>query len=389
VGLFFALSGFLITRLMCVEEEAHGSVSLGGFYARRAIRILPPAFGYLGAVSVLTVVGVAKVPWGMIGGAGIFAANYLRSGWTPDAAKYLFHLWSLSMEEQFYLVWPVVFALAGREWAKRGAITLIAFMPVVRVGWYFAVPGGRGDFYRAFHLGPDRFLFGCILALCWEESWMRKLAFRIGSGTAVAFLGAVVLVGSPLADRWLGGGYSIAAGVSIRSAASAGIVAAAIGRGPSGFVRMMTFGPLRALGLFSYSLYLWQNPFLVPVRGNWALDMGGALACGGASYAALERPFLALRRRWRREGAVRRGLPETGSSNVDEIRDRPRGEAAMTRSPVMGERLGLVEDPPVIDVREKGEVAGAGVQDAALVPQDRNLADRDREGTGESLGRAG
>ena len=103
---FFVLSGFLITWLLCVEEDKRGAVSLPSFYARRALRILPPAFLYIAAASLLGVLGWADLARNEPFYAAFFVRNLM-----PNGGPHLAHFWSLAIEEQFYLLWPVVFLL--------------------------------------------------------------------------------------------------------------------------------------------------------------------------------------------------------------------------------------------------------------------------------------
>ena len=108
VKIFFVISGFLITTLLLAEERRNGRISLGMFYLRRAFRILPVAYLFVGVVAALMVMGRIVLPDHNLLYAVTFAMNM-----APEGTWWTGHLWSLAIEEQFYLVWPVVFLLTG------------------------------------------------------------------------------------------------------------------------------------------------------------------------------------------------------------------------------------------------------------------------------------
>jgi peptidoglycan/LPS O-acetylase OafA/YrhL len=122
---FFVLSGFLITWLLCFEEDKRREVSLPSFYARRALRILPPALVYIACVSFLGWLGLASVTRMEPLYAVFFVRNLM-----PDGGRHLAHFWSLAIEEQFYLLWPLAFLLL-RSNSRRliCAVALFAMAP--------------------------------------------------------------------------------------------------------------------------------------------------------------------------------------------------------------------------------------------------------------------
>ena len=131
VGIFFVLSGFLITILLLREELARGSISLGGFYIRRAFRILPPYFLTIG---VYLLVGLIPSQHALrtkfLNGLPYFLS--LRNEYVPRGLEVAFtHSWSLSVEEKFYFVWPILFFLVLRKLKGRWAIVPITLVPLV------------------------------------------------------------------------------------------------------------------------------------------------------------------------------------------------------------------------------------------------------------------
>jgi peptidoglycan/LPS O-acetylase OafA/YrhL len=126
VDLFFALSGYLICTLLLLEREETGKISLTSFYMRRAFRIAPPAITYLAIIAILGAAGFLTLRKNEIITA-FYAANYFhsRSGFTA-------HYWSLSMEEHFYLFWPVALAVLGFRKAQFLSIALLGALLLYR-----------------------------------------------------------------------------------------------------------------------------------------------------------------------------------------------------------------------------------------------------------------
>ena len=114
VTVFFVISGFLITHLLVLEETRSGRISLGAFYARRALRILPPALAYLAVVAVAAFAGWVRVTPTDLLSSVFFFRNLTQS---PDL--YTAHFWSLSIEEQFYLCWPLTLKLVAPQSTSR------------------------------------------------------------------------------------------------------------------------------------------------------------------------------------------------------------------------------------------------------------------------------
>jgi peptidoglycan/LPS O-acetylase OafA/YrhL len=135
VFIFFVISGYLITSLLLREHEKRGSISLRGFYFRRAMRILPPLYVYVGVLLLLGLVDRLPVFRLDIVSALFFFHDYALSRMWP-----LEHFWSLSIEEQFYLIWPLLLLYClrfpgpeGRWKASKIAIAIILVSPLIRV----------------------------------------------------------------------------------------------------------------------------------------------------------------------------------------------------------------------------------------------------------------
>jgi peptidoglycan/LPS O-acetylase OafA/YrhL len=286
VHVFFVLSGYLITNLLLREYERSSTISLRDFYIRRAFRIFPAAFMFLAVVVVLY---WQQMRWYHVAAAVFYVAN--MDVWRP----WIFgHLWSLSIEEQFYLLWP--FAL--KKWQRhKTAILLCVFMatPVFRAALYaFKVHNGL---LGSLPVYADQLAIGCLLAI------FAPRIPRIRTWLAFAMLIATIFIPwfpatSPARSLFLLFILRPLLNVSL-----AGLVLHVI-QVP---YRALNWAPVAWLGRISYSLYLWQELFC----SNAALHQGylpvlPALACACLSYYCAEQPMLRLRERLGERSATAR-----------------------------------------------------------------------------------
>ena len=135
VQTFFVISGFLITLILLKELNATGTISLGRFYFRRALRIFPAFYVYLAAGLALTLAGVFAGKPSAFLIAGTYTTNYLGLD-----SPLLEHTWSLSLEEQFYLLWPAALLLLGTRKGIKLATWLILLSPLSRIVTYYLAP---------------------------------------------------------------------------------------------------------------------------------------------------------------------------------------------------------------------------------------------------------
>src|SRR4051794_16092311 len=172
VVVFFVVSGFLITSLLLSEQEKTGAVSLKLFYARRCLRILPAAYAYMACMAVLWAFGSVRLSWRSLIHAATYTGNYIQA-----RTWHLGHLWSLSVEEQFYLLWPAAFVLLGRRKAAWAAALVLAVAPLARaLGWLVLIQAG----YSAgtmFPMVADSLATGCLLAL--GRRWLENQAWYL------------------------------------------------------------------------------------------------------------------------------------------------------------------------------------------------------------------
>ncbi len=298
VTVFFVLSGFLITSLLIREAARANAIDLRHFYARRVRRLFPALL-----VAVLVILGLAAAE-GQIGSVAAdsvlaltYASNWARA--TGDGMGMWNHAWSLGIEEQFYLLWPIGF-IALRRYAAPTSWRFIAVLLALAIGSGLLrvgllLNGASGDrVYFGTDTRAEAILAGCALACLLARPQAVAPARWIGPLSIVALLGLAVFEVGP--DLWPGASYSLVA------VASCGLKAAAIQ--PRRQWLGLSSRPLVWLGERSYSLYIWH----VPVILTLGVAMAGAptllrlgivgvisVALAVGSYEYVERPFLRSR----------------------------------------------------------------------------------------------
>lgn len=299
VRLFFVLSGYLITTLIAAEFERTGTISLRDFYRRRAVRILPAFYVFLSGALLLAVLRSAPVVKSAFAAAGLFVWNYALPHLPVDEITYwdLGHLWTLALEQQFYVFWPLVLLWLGPDRAIRFAVLLAVWCPVARVGTYFLFPAQRGYLGMMLHTAVDSIMIGCAAAL-WLRSATGKRFIRDHARLLVTVGVGWLFVLSPVLATVIHG-FPAAAGFTVDAVAAACLIAGShLAPGPR-TAAILGRGVLPALGLVSYSLYLWQQVFLAPTRitsgFGIVLALAGALVAATLSYFLVEQPMLKLR----------------------------------------------------------------------------------------------
>lgn len=295
VDVFFVISGFLITLLLIREQQRTGRISLAGFYRRRSLRILPAYLLFLAAIAVISHLGWERVQ----AGDWIAALTYTMN-WRSAPAWVVGHIWSLSMEEQFYLLWPPLFLLLSPRAARRALIVCIVLAPVFRVACRHYLPTYEAFGRDSFPARVEPIAAGCLLALlaasaaerAWLNRWfmpMRSLGIAIVALLLVSFLSTRSRIVSLVCRSTLD---ALLIPIVVWACANArGSIAS----------RILEWRPLVGLGILSYSLYLWQQPFLNPGKHSmpcrFPLNVLLALGAALASHFLIERPFLALKDR--------------------------------------------------------------------------------------------
>ena len=306
VNVFFVISGFLITTLLLREFSLTGGINLRQFYIRRAFRILPPYYVYLAAIAWLGAAGIFSLPPHALTRATFFLWDY----WPAPDAWYLEHMWSLAVEEQFYLVWPLLLVWALHRKRPRLAVgialAVILLSPIIRVGTYYLAPEFlRTHLHFMFHTRADSLMVGALCALTQNSRYFEQAYQSVARYAWVAALFA--LVGSPLLTRAYGGAYVYLIGYTVEGASIALTMVWLIRNPESILGRILNSRAAVQIGVMSYSIYIWQTIFLYPGK----LSFPGALPfsllliaiCASFSYYMVERPSLHLRDRLTKRAA--------------------------------------------------------------------------------------
>jgi peptidoglycan/LPS O-acetylase OafA/YrhL len=296
VDIFFVLSGFLITRLLVAEMDDAGRMNLFNFYMRRVLRLFP-AFGILLATYVAFAFLVASNTLDHLK-AAFWASTYLMSwvaGLERGQSGFMLHTWSLSVEEQFYILWPAILIFIPRKARVPMAVVLAVMSAFWRYGLGYGFGASFQRLYFAFDVRAESLLVGCIIALM-------PTAFRkggpIGRG-ALALSPMLIATVSALTnyghetDRIMD-----TLGFTLTAILSAGLLIAA--REDGWLNRVLSLPPLAYIGRISYGIYLWHYPILAYVRPHAPLATAACVVAtvgiSVLSFELVERRVLALKR---------------------------------------------------------------------------------------------
>jgi peptidoglycan/LPS O-acetylase OafA/YrhL len=274
VDVFFVLSGFLITALLIGERARSGTISLPGFYRRRVARLLPALGLFLAGTGLLLVFvakarGSAPYAYGAVG-AIAFANNWIIVASGSALGHPLQPTWSLAVEEQFYLLWPLALLLLLRRGVGRTAILAIVVVlagAAVTASLLWAHLSPSVNLYDSTLPHAVELLMGCALAVLWHQGRIPRLL----SWTPTALAGFGVLAWLALRSRidqnapwdcWF-------AALSVLP-----LLAIGLERRGSGVSRILSIRPLRRVGRVSYGIYLYNLPVIMavshilpPIRG--------------------------------------------------------------------------------------------------------------------------
>ena len=319
VTVFFFLSGFLITTLLRRERDKDGHINLKHFYIRRTLRISPPLI-------ITLLVAVALCAAGLTPGEIDFPVLLSQMFFLGNFAK-LFHwpyvdgtgiVWSLAVEEHFYLVYPLVFILAARKLSMRTLSNILKAVCLAVLAWRFAVleiwglSEAVGD--RITYMTDTRFdsiAFGCILALEFNPVIDRDTERRTFESWPILWLALAVTLVSIL---WRGEYFQNSIRYTIQGIALMPIFTMAILHPKSPLFWILNTGPARLIGLLSYTLYLSHFVALkavaqamgTPSEDDWGrrtlvlvIAAVVSLAYSYAMFRLVELPLANLRKRFR------------------------------------------------------------------------------------------
>ncbi len=309
VDIFFVLSGFLITAILLDEQGLKGKIRFGAFYMRRALRLLPALYALLAIYAVYSIAtGMPYYPWWQSSlGIIFYYTNWLGIYNPGGLARGTGIFWSLAVEEQFYLIWPVTlllfFGINRRARAVIPAmIAIILFLALRRasmvnsVGWVSLL--SRTD------TRIDSLLVGALLAQLWVRNLIPRRGLRVAATISVGAVAFLIMVGKVADPRWYSYGLTVVAVL-----VAVGILGIVEGVWENGGI----FGarPLRLLGRVSYGLYIWHTMVIETVTrygSTWGwgtrlvVSVGATASIVGLSWRFVETPALKLKRRWEVRG---------------------------------------------------------------------------------------
>ncbi|MFM8305083.1 MAG: acyltransferase family protein [Actinomycetota bacterium] len=333
VDMFFVLSGYLITSLLLVEWRTNGSIRFGAFWARRARRLLPAVFVVLIVVAIWGRIVLPSSEWGSLRADSLwtlfYGANWHfiwagQSYFSPNPSP-LRHAWSLAIEEQFYLVWPLVVYAAlrlarGRTWLL-GSVAVVGIVgSLYALGSHFTPGADPSRAYYGTDARASQMLVGALLGMLllrWTPvARVTRVALQVASiGAVVVIVWAFANADNTASRLYHGGFLAFALCVAV-------LVAAMVQPTRNPIQRAFSLRPVRWIGAVSYGIYLWHWPIIVYVNeartglSGWSLDLlRVALTFGVAalSYYLIEMPIRQHRflKVWTPRVAVAGGLAAT------------------------------------------------------------------------------
>ncbi len=317
VEVFFVISGYLITTLLVAEWEQHDRLDSKGFWLRRARRLLPAVYVLIAAVLTITVLFLPDEVASLRGDA-VAAIGYVTNWWLIISQKSYFeavgrpsllrHLWSLAVEEQFYLFWPLIMAgILGLLWrGKRWlAVALVLGAAIASSVWMAALYQPDVDPSRIYYGTDTRaagFLLGAVLALVWSPFRLRRPE-RPAGRVVLDVVGFAALAGLLVAglkfDEFTPFLYH--GGFFLVGLITAVAIAVVVHPGAKVFPIILGWGLLRWIGLRSYGIYLWHWPVFMLTRpeldvtiAGWpllALRLGITFVLAEISFRLIETPI--------------------------------------------------------------------------------------------------
>jgi peptidoglycan/LPS O-acetylase OafA/YrhL len=319
VTIFFVLSGYLITTLLRVENDRSGTISLRSFYLRRLIRLMPPLLAVVAGVGLLVSLSIVAgdfAPGGLVATLFYFGNYYVIAHDFNGLPAGLGVVWSLAVEEHFYIFFPLLALLLLRIDRVRISVWALATLCAAILAWRFWLAGhGVSADYLAMATDTrvDAILVGCLMAMARNPHLESLPAAPVRAHWAIALLCCFALVASLLyRDDF----FRSTARYTVQSLAIAPLIYLAVARHDHWAFRWLSARPLVYLGSVSYTIYLVHHVILLAVARGWPRAPWGITAlCGALVTLAvaepvrrlIDQPCAELRRRLHRR-VLRRGV---------------------------------------------------------------------------------
>jgi len=304
VTIFFVLSGFLIYNLTYKEICKNGKFNWKAFYLRRILRIFPCFYFYLFVVFILSLLGYYIVTWQILLSTATFTYNYQHLWYLTHPKPNDFHVvaqyWTLSLEEQFYLLWPLLVILIFRKNLQTALLVAIFAAPILRVSTYFFIPEWRGQLMMMAHTGFDSIAAGVLLGEWMVRARSKKILVAIAENPWSVWLSFLFLfLLSPSLKVAFQGSYNITIGATLDFIAIGILMIAVIRQKNSWTYRFLNWAPVMFIGTLSYSLYIW-NPLFLYKNSTFPINIFPfnyimVFFAAFFSYFLIEKPFLRLK----------------------------------------------------------------------------------------------
>ena len=324
VDVFFVLSGYLITTLLLRESTARGRIHVIPFYIRRALRLIPAllitlAFGWF-VTSLLAKPLTGRPYWQSALATLLYIGNWVE---IQETLGVLSHTWSLAIEEQYYLVWPITLIVGLKFVRSKRALAVLllgAAAAVAALRFVVAAKGNQAVAVLSTVTRADAVVIGSALALALADPprWLRAVLER----REVAPIAAAALFATSLVTRW-NSPHVFRGGLFVFNLVTAMLIGTLVLRPRSLATRTLSVQPFPVIGRISYGLYLYHLPVAFLVIG-WPFQNTGAdavAACfaltfliAGASYWLIERRALRLKGRFGSMSELPRAEGEAATS---------------------------------------------------------------------------
>lgn len=298
VRIFFVISGFIITLLLLKEETSNGKFSIGNFYLRRIFRIIPVYYLF-----IITVIIISRLNNFNVTPSDYIPAFTFTMGWWRGDSWLLGHTWSLSVEEQFYLLWPLALLIVKTP-RKRLYMVLagIAIYPFMRIAVYLS-PLAENRSYLFITQG-DAILFGCLLAILlfyYGDTAVGYLTKRVWVTRIICL--AMITLSTAVQSKAMLGMVTVPLSNTIEALSIAVLIGSFIFNKDAVY-RLLNSKVFVFLGMISYSWYLWQQLFLYEcdlyfsgIPFLFPLNIITSLVVAVLSYYLIERTFENMKKR--------------------------------------------------------------------------------------------
>jgi peptidoglycan/LPS O-acetylase OafA/YrhL len=305
VSAFFVLSGFLITWLLLSEHDTAGKISLRNFYSRRVLRIFPAYYFFIATSLIIDHFRGHFWDRALILSGFFYVVNYFNATHGHPSTS-ISHAWSLGIEEQFYVLWPLgVIALARCRRPRALAVLTIIILAVAawRSFVYLGLHSGPAYPYNAFDTRFDNLAVGCFLALCAGQPWFLQFAPTVARSALLPLVTVALLTVSRSGIH----SYHYSIGFTVDAVLVLVLLVQLLLLHRHPLWSWLQNPVVRYLGTVSYPLYLWhawglgvgQRLHMLPPVGQFIVGVAVCIAVASGSYFVIEKPFLSLKKRFR------------------------------------------------------------------------------------------